>query len=170
MAEKINSNAQIVADYLDAVLRKDHSAVERFFAVEIEYIVNGTSHRDPEQQWPPISKEIEAVLPWFGLHTGRRAVSDFLDTMHRNLDVTAYGPRQIISEGDRAAAFGWFRLHAHSTGRTVDIAYAILFELREGKIRKYQFLENTFDVVAAFRRGGEWQIETNDGMQKISEL
>jgi hypothetical protein len=42
--------------------------------------------------------------------------------MHRNLEVTAFGPRELISEGNKAAAFGWFRLHALSTGRTVDIS------------------------------------------------
>ena len=50
--------------------------------------------------------------------------------MHRNLEVTAFGPREVISEGNKAAAFGWLRLHALSTGRTMDISYSILFELR----------------------------------------
>ena len=155
MATEIESNAQIVAAYLDAVLRKDHSAVERFFDPEIQYFVNGTSHRDSELRLPPISTELQAALPWLGHHRGHQGVGAFLETMHAKLDVTAYGPREVISEGDKAAAFGWFRLHAITTGRTIDIAYAILFELRGAKIIRYQFLENTFDVAAAFRTH-EW--------------
>ena len=170
MATEIESNAQIVASYLDAVLRKDHSAVERFFDPNVEYFVNGTSQRDPEPGLPPISPALEAALPWLGHHPGHAGVKSFLETMHANLDVTAYGPREVISEGDKAAAFGWFRLHALTTGRTIDIAFAILFELRGGKIIRYQFLENTFDVAAAFRSGGEWQVKRNDGVHAIPEL
>jgi ketosteroid isomerase-like protein len=70
----------------------------------------------------------------------------------------------VISEGNKAAAFGWFRLHALSTGRTVDISYSIRFELRDGLIAMYHFLENTFDVASAFHVGGEWLLET-DGVK-----
>jgi len=170
VATQIASNAEIVASYLDSVLRKDHSAIERFFDPEIDYFVNGTSHRDAELRLPPISAELESALPWLGHHKGQAGVRAFQDTMHSNLDVTAYGPREVISEGNKAAAFGWFRLHAQTTDRTIDIAYAILFELRDGKIVRYQFLENTFDVAAAFRAGGSWQIKRSDGVHKVAEL
>jgi ketosteroid isomerase-like protein len=62
--------------------------------------------------------------------------------MHRNLEVTAFGPREVISERDKAAAFGWFRLRALSTGRTAAIAYAIRFELRNGLIARYHLSPN----------------------------
>ena len=87
--------------------------------------------------------------------------------MHRNLEVTAYGPREVVSQGDKAAAFGWFRLHALSTGRTADISYSILFELRDGLIVRYHFLENTFDVAAAFRAGGSWLIDADGAKRQI---
>ena len=158
------SNSELIAAYLDAVMRKDASVVERFFAPEVEYMVNGTAAPDPAEVLPPISAECHAALPWLGLHRGREAVKDFLAHMHRNLEVTAFGPREVISEGNKAAAFGWFRLHALSTGRTADISYSIRFELRDDLIVKYHFLENTFDVAAAFRSAGEWLLET-DGTQ-----
>lgn len=79
-----------------------------------------------------------------------------------------FGPREVISEGNRAAAFGWFRPHALRTGRDADIGYAIRFELRDGLIVKYHFLENTFDVAGAFRAGGEWQIETHNEKHRVA--
>lgn len=87
--------------------------------------------------------------------------------MHRNLEVTAIGPREVISEGNKAAAFGWFRLHALSTGRTADIAYAIRFELRDGLIVRYHLLENTFDVAGAFRSCGEWCLDTDGAKRTV---
>jgi ketosteroid isomerase-like protein len=160
------SNSELIAAYLDAVLHKDVSAVDRFFAPDVEYLVNGSHVAGFTGTLPPISADCHAALPWLGLHKGKQAVKDFLAHMHRNLEVTAYGPREVISEEDNAAAFGWFRLHALSTGQTADIAYAVRFQLRDGLIVRYHFLENTFDVAAAFRSSGEWCLDT-DGAKHI---
>ena len=170
MCPKPTSNADIVAAYLDAVLRKDRTAVDHYFDPDVEYIVNGTSDRNAERALPPISEECRQALPWLGLHRGRRQVESFLECLHRNLDVTAYGPRQVVSEGNRAAAFGWFRLHALSTGRTIDIAYSIFFELRDGRFIKYHFLENTVDVASAFRAGGVWELQREGAYHRVPEL
>jgi ketosteroid isomerase-like protein len=105
--------------------------------------------------------------PLLGLHRGQDAVREFLDRMHRNLEVTAYGPREVISEGNKAAAFGWFRLHALATGHTIDIAYSIRFEIRDGRFVKYHFLENTFDVASAFRVEGTWQLKIDGGIRAV---
>jgi ketosteroid isomerase-like protein len=161
------SNADLIAAYLDAVMRKDASASERFFAPDVEYMVNGTSTPDADGALPPISAGCQSALPWLGLHRGLGALKQFLAHMHRNLEITAFGPREVISEGNKAAAFGWFRLHALPTGRTVDIAYSIRFELRDGVIAKYHFLENTFDVATAFHTGGEWVIETDNAAHRV---
>jgi ketosteroid isomerase-like protein len=158
------SGAAIIAAYLDAVTRKDASAIDRYFAPDVEYIVNGAPLPNTEGSLPPLSAECRAVLPWLGLYRGRDAVRDFFDRMHRNLEVTRFGPREVIVEGDKGAAFGWFRLHALPTMRTVDIAYSIFFELRDGLIVKYHFLENTFDVARAFHTAGAWSICT-DGVE-----
>jgi ketosteroid isomerase-like protein len=161
------SNSEIIAAYLDAVMRKDASVIDRFFAQDVEYMVNGTPAPDQAGVLPPISADCHAALPWLGLHRGREAVKEFLAHMHRNLEVTAFGPREVISEGNKAATFGWFRLHALSTRRTVDISYSIRFELRDGLIVKYHFLENTFDVATAFHSGGEWLLETDGTKHRV---
>lgn len=169
MCPKAASNADIVSSYLEAVLRKDGTAVDHYFDPDVEYIVNGTSDRDAERALPPISEECRQALPWLGLHRGRGQVKSFLERLHRNLDVTAYGPRQVVSENNKAAALGWFRLKALSTGRTIDIAYSIFFELRDGRFIKYHFLENTFDVASAFRAGGIWELDREGIIHRVPE-
>jgi len=161
------SNSEIISAYLDAVKRKDVSVVDRFFDPNIEYIVNGVPVPDPAGILPPISSGCHAALPWLGLYRGRDALKAFLAHMHRNLEVTAFGPREVISERDKAAAFGWFRLHALPTHRTVDISYAIKCELRSGLIIKYHFLENTFDVAGAFLSGGEWLLDIDGASRRV---
>ena len=98
-----------------------------------KYIVNGTPSPDPARVLPPVSADCHAALPWLGLHRGRGAVKNFLAHMHRNFKETTFGPREMISEGNKAAAFGWFRPHALSTGRTVDIS---VFENPDSAHRK----------------------------------
>src|SRR5215472_9676561 len=145
MSAAVQSNSALIASYLEGVIRKDASAVDKYFHPDVEYVVNGVETQDRARKLPPITQECHTALPWLGLHRGREAVKAFLTHMHRNLEVTAFGPREVISEGNRAAAFGWFRLHTLPTDRTVDISYSVFFELRDGLIVKYHFLENTFD-------------------------
>jgi ketosteroid isomerase-like protein len=161
------SSEDVIANYLDALVRKDGSAVNRYFDPDVEYVVNGSPLPDPAAGLPPISTECLAALPWLGLHRGRRAVETFLAHMHRNLEVVAFGPREVISDGDRAAAFGWFRLHSVTTGATRDIAYSIRFEIRDGLITRYHFLENTFDVAMTFRVDGSWLLNVDSQERRV---
>jgi ketosteroid isomerase-like protein len=164
------SGEELITAYLQAVTRKDASVVDDFFHPDVEYVVNGTEMRDREGALPIVSRQCLDALPWLGLHRGRRAVKDFLAHMHRNLEVIAFGTRVVIAEGDKAAAFGWFRLHALSTGRTVDIPYSIMLELRNGLIVKYHFLENTFDVALAFRIDGEWLLDIDSAQHRAPRV
>jgi glyoxylase-like metal-dependent hydrolase (beta-lactamase superfamily II)/ketosteroid isomerase-like protein len=157
--------ADVIKSYLDAVARKETGVVERFFHPDVEYMVNGVASLDDGGTLPPISPQCSAALPWLGLYRGRDALHAFLEHMNRNLEITEFGPLEVISNGNRAAAFGWFRLQALSTGRTADISFAVNFEVRDGRIVKYHFVENTFDVAGAFRIDGSWIVST-DGTKK----
>jgi ketosteroid isomerase-like protein len=169
MSAAAQSNSALIAAYLEAVIRKDAAAVDKYFHPNVEYVVNGAWSADPAGAVPPISQDCHSALPWLGVHRRREGVKAFLTHMRRNLEVTAFGPREVISEGSRAAAFSWFRLHALPTGRTVDISYSVFFELRNGLIVKYHFLENTFDVATAFRVGGSWLIDTDGVKDRIPD-
>lgn len=165
MNAQAQSSSELIGAYLDAVIRRDASAIDRYFHPDVEYMVNGTPSRDPTGVLPPIFAECHTALPWLGVYHGREALKAFFEHLHRNLQVTTFGPREVISDGNKAAAFGWFQLHALPTGRTADISYSILFELRDGLIVRYHFLENTLDVANAFRAGGTWLIDT-DGTRR----
>jgi len=97
------SNSEVIEAYLNTVMCKDASVVDRFFDPDVEYMVNGTPTPDPEGVLPLISAECHAAVPWLGLNRGRRAMREFLAHMHRNLEVTAFGPREVNSDGNKAA-------------------------------------------------------------------
>jgi ketosteroid isomerase-like protein len=91
------SNAELIASHLDAVIRKDASAVDRHFDPNVEYMVNRTVP-DSAGALPPISAQCHAALQWLGIYRGREALKGFLAHMHGNLEVIAFGPREVISQ------------------------------------------------------------------------
>jgi ketosteroid isomerase-like protein len=160
-AESGSSVAVLAGEYLDAVTRGEGAtAAERYFHRDIVYIVNGPPAPAEAVDLPPLSRDLHMALPWLGMYRGLDEVQAFLTHMHANLDVTGFGPREIIGDEQRAAVFGWFGLRPRAAGREVRIAFSVLVEGREGKIGRYQFLENTFDVALAFRSGGSWALQT----------
>jgi ketosteroid isomerase-like protein len=131
----------------------------------IEHIVNGPSVSVDGLALPSLSGELHAGLPWLGMYRGLGEVRAFLAHLHANLDVTGFGLREIVGDDKRAAVFGWFSLRARPDGRAARSAFSVLVEAQDGKIARYQFLENTFEVALAFRRSGSWAIQT-DGTTK----
>jgi ketosteroid isomerase-like protein len=161
-----SSVASLAQAYLDAVRRGGGvAAAERYFHPEVVYIVNGPPTPVDRLGPPPLSRELHSGLPWLGKYRGLDEVRAFLDHMHTNLDVTGFGPLEIVGDDERAAVFGWFGLRSRPAGREVRSAFSVLLEQRDGKIARYQFLENTFDVALAFRDSGSWAIQT-DGTTK----
>jgi ketosteroid isomerase-like protein len=104
---------------------------------------------------------LHSALPWLGSYRGLDEMRAFLGHMHANLDVTAFGPREIVGDQEHAAVFGWFELRSRPSGRKARIAFSLLLEANDGKIARYQFLENTFDVALAFRSAGSWAMQTD---------
>jgi len=47
MSATLQPNSALIAAYLDAVIRKDASAVDRFFDPDVEYMVNGIPAPNP---------------------------------------------------------------------------------------------------------------------------
>lgn len=156
------SVAALAGEYLDAVTRGEGAAAaERYFHPEIVYIVNGPPSPATAVDLTALSSELRSALPWLGMYRGLDEVCAFLTHMHSNLDVTGFGPREIVGDDRRAAVFGWFSLRSRPAGREARIAFSALVEGREGKIARYQFLENTFDVSLAFRSDRSWTFETD---------
>ena len=77
MSTAAQSNSERIAAFLDAVIRKDASAVDRYFAPDVEYMVNGAPEPDTAGALPPISEDCRAALPWLGLYYGQGGAQGF---------------------------------------------------------------------------------------------
>ena len=100
------------------------------------------------------------------MYRGLDEVREFLTHMHSNLDVTGSAhERSSATTSGRRCSDG-LASDPGRAGREVRSAFSVLLEQRDGKIGRYQFLENTFDVALAFRTGGSWAFQT-DGTTKF---
>jgi hypothetical protein len=77
---------------------------------------------------PALSSELHSGFPWLGIYRGLDDVRAFLAHMRSNLDVTAFGPREVVGADHRAAVFGWFGLTSRPAGREGRSAFSVLLE------------------------------------------
>jgi ketosteroid isomerase-like protein len=73
--------------------------------------------------------------------------------------VLSFDAREFIAQDDAVAVFGHFRYRAVSTGKDMETDWAIRIRMKDGRIARYHFFEDTFAIAAAFRHGGSWDVE-----------
>ncbi len=156
---------EIVAEFFAAFGRRDLDAVQSFFAEDIVYTVIGDPAGDP-----PLDKESREAIPWLGRYNGPEGARKFIAQLQRNIEVIGFGPQEVVDGGDVIVVFGTFSYRAVSTGRRFDSDYAIRIKLRGDKFAEYTFFENTYAVAAAFRKGGNWELEHDDGVKIIPAI
>jgi uncharacterized protein len=90
------------------------------------------------------------VIPWAGTHRGRDGVGEFFSLLGQNLDFEQFEPREFVAQSDTVVVLGDERSLVKPTGRTFEQEWAHVYTLRDGKIAKGRFLEDTAAQVVAF--------------------
>lgn len=104
---------------------------------------------DPATVW---TVHAPAAHPYGGEFRGVEGVARLLGAIAANVDVLAFAPVAFTSEGDRVVVEGGETIRAKATGRTLAHRWVHVFEVRGGKIARF---EEWFDSAAAtdlFRR------------------
>jgi len=149
-------NVQAVRDFFQAFKNGDLGAIERLTTPDVEWLVVGTH-----------TSETVAALPWVGLHKGRDAVNKFFAALVSSIEVITFDPQDYIAQGDAVAVFGYFKYRAVSTKKLMETDWAIKIRLRDGKIARYHFFEDTYAIAAAFRHSGSWEIENGGKRRQV---
>jgi uncharacterized protein len=78
-------------------------------------------------------------LPWGGVHKGRDAVAqDVFGALAANFDGFQLNFERVIDGGDHhVVALGRYGATAKQTGKTLDAAFAHVWELEDGKLKRY---------------------------------
>ena len=91
------------------------------------------------------------ALPWIGRRNGRSAVSDFIRSTRLLLERIRFDVEGIVADEDRAIIFGDLASKVNATGRIIESPFALILNISDGKIARFQMLEDSFAVSQAAR-------------------
>ena len=127
------ANVGVVQQGYEALGRGDIPALLDLMADDVEWTLQG----------PP-------VIPWAGTRRGREGVAEFFSLLGETLEFEQFEPREFVAQGDTVVVLGYERSLVKPTGRTFGQEWAHVYTLRDGKIAKGRFIEDTAAQVVAF--------------------
>ena len=126
-------NLDVVQRGYEALGRGDIAAVLDLMTDDVEWTLQGPS-----------------VIPFAGTRRGREAVGEFYSALGENLEFQQFEPREFVAQGDTVVVLGYERSLIKPTGRTIEHEWAHVYTLRDGRIAKGRFFEDTAAYVVAF--------------------
>jgi uncharacterized protein len=119
------NNIQIAKAAYEAFARGDLQTVLETFHTDIEW-------------------HAAESLPWGGVHKGRDAVAqDVFGALMTAFDGFSLTHEHFIDGGDFVVALGRYGATARQTGKPLDAAFAHVWELEDGKLRRYYHYTDT---------------------------
>ena len=92
------------------------------------------------------------ALPWIGRTTGRDAAFAFIRDTRVLLEQIRFDVQEILASDGRAVVVGELATRVIATGRIIRSAFAIVMTVSNGKIIRFQMLEDSFAVSRAARQ------------------
>jgi hypothetical protein len=92
-----------------------------------------------------------AELPTAGHRRGRQEVARFFQELNDVFQVEQFTPRDFIAQGERVVVCGEEVARVRSTGKTIEITWAHVFELKDGQIVRFHEYLDTAPAVDALR-------------------
>ena len=132
----VRTNVDVVQETYEAVGRGDIPALLDLLTDDVEWTFQGPSS-----------------IPFAGTRRGREGVAEFFSLVGETLEFLQFEPREFVAQGDTVVVLGFERNLIKPTGRTFDQEWAHVYTLKDGKIVRFQALEDTAAYVVAFDAG-----------------
>jgi uncharacterized protein len=139
---------EIVKELLEGI--HDPKIVKNLCAADVTYVSLNYSNPD-----------LHKIMPWCGTGQGADAVIKTFADVGRFWNVDSFTPEDVVGEGDKVAVFGRFTYTSTKLRKTVTSPFAILFRLKNEKVKYMQFMEDTFCTASSFRSGGTWKFQSD---------
>ncbi|MDB5599103.1 MAG: hypothetical protein JWN71_1147 [Xanthobacteraceae bacterium] len=149
-----NPASDVVKKFLDALAQG--SFTDEYIDRHIEYISLNRSN-----------PELAEILPWAGTHNGPVEFKKFFGEMLQAWDFLEFQIDTIFGEAEKVAVIGHFTYQSKVVKKITRSPFAIFIKVQDGKIRHFQFFEDTYDTAASFRRTGQWSIENAVGVRTV---
>ena len=127
------TNTEIVQGMYVAFGRGDVAGVINALADDIEWVSPGPS-----------------VIPFAGRYRGRDEVMNFFQKLAANCELDPFMPTQYVEQGDTVVALGSYAGRAKASQTGFQSSWAMVFQLRGGKVTRFQEHFDTSAVEAAF--------------------
>ncbi|WP_410657791.1 nuclear transport factor 2 family protein [Amycolatopsis sp. lyj-112] len=90
------------------------------------------------------------LVPWIGPRRTRADIREFYDLLDKGLIKDRFDIERVLADGPHAVAIGRLRSTIRGTGKVIDSAFTIQFEVNDnGLITKYLLLEDSWHVANA---------------------
>lgn len=97
-----------------------------------------------------LKAEGPGTVPWYGTYRGLDGARTFLERLGTNVRTQAFTVATLIEQGDTSVAAGHLRHLVPLTDRLFESDWALVCEIRDGRIASYQFFEDTAAAALAF--------------------
>jgi hypothetical protein len=91
----------------------------------------------------------DGVLPWIGHKVGRQAATEFFRDMRALTEPIKFEVEDVLGSADRAVIIGELETRIKSSAKTVNTQFAIVLTISGEKIKRFQMLEDSFDLSRA---------------------
>ncbi|MBD2338738.1 hypothetical protein H6G64_17330 [Calothrix sp. FACHB-156] len=150
-----DANLQVVQGFFNAVLTGNaNQYIDANFTNDAQYIVG---RADNDYSETSFFHERNRILPWTTVHTGSQEIKSFLQQLVQEFKILDFKIEQTYAEGNTVVVFGNFDYQNNRTQNLAqDIPFAINIDIKDNKISRYEFFENSYDIVTALRTEGSW--------------
>lgn len=136
-------NKEIVKSFFGLMHQGEfEKAFNNYAATDLEWIVAMAN-----------SPDLTAAIPWDGVvHKGFVGFKKLNESLFGEFEGLAFQLEDSFAEGDTVVGFGHLRFKHKETQKVAESDFAIRITMRDGRIARGQFFENTFAIANARKR------------------
>lgn len=90
------------------------------------------------------------VMRTAGTRRGQKEVAEFFATLAAEQDVELFEPQDFIAQGDKVVTLSKLRSRVKATGKTAETMLVHVFDIKDGKIQRFQEFFDTAAMMPAF--------------------
>lgn len=136
MEKNIEKQTQVIVEaYYEYLNKKDYEAIVQLFADQIEWRIPGDASR--------------AV--WTKDRNSKKEVLEFFKELYENIEGVSYEVTGKFYSGNQAVVTGHLVSRVLKTNKLFDSFFSVQFQVDEGCITKYLFLEDSHALMESLK-------------------
>ena len=123
----------LIENFYQALANRDLHALLTLFAEKVDWDVPGN----------------EELAPWLGKRQSRNEIKEFHQLLWQSVEPVSAEIEHILADGNFGVATGQFSSLMLRSGQVYSSIFSAHFTLKDGKIVRYRFLEDSHGLVEA---------------------